>query len=128
MEHDINDYLPHSVLAYYYQQVGDTNKAEKAYQAAIQLSQKQNHNTQASPDILNNYGTFLCKQGKFEQAYSQFNLVLESEQPYYHQSDTLENLALCAYEAGNHQLKEDALTQLVKLDTNRAEKLRKLLK
>ncbi|WP_301099705.1 type IV pilus biogenesis/stability protein PilW [Otariodibacter sp.] len=128
MKHDSNDYLPYSILAYYYQQIGNTTNAEKAYQSAIQLSQKQNNNDQASPDVLNNYGTFLCKQGKFEQAYTQFNLVLNSERPYYHQADTLENLALCAYEAGNNTLKKNALTQLIKLDTNRAEQLNKLIK
>ena len=38
---------------------------------------------------------FLCGQGEFEQAYSQFNAALAAPN-YYHQADTYENIApLC---------------------------------
>ncbi len=124
LAHDENDYLPHSVLAYYYQQTGDLKSAETAYQTALQYSQKFSAGGKARPDVQNNYGTFLCKQGKFEQAYQQFDAALESTQPYYHQADTLENIILCARQQPNATKAANAQAQLEKLDKARAEKLK----
>lgn len=115
--HDKNDYLPQSVLAYFYQQTGDNTNAAQAYQTALRLSQNR-------PDVLNNYGTFLCKQGQFESAYRQFELALKSEQPYYHQADTLENIVLCAKQEPNLTKAQAALAQLEKLDMQRTKGLK----
>lgn len=111
--HDEKDYLPYSVLAYYYQKTGDTENAEKSYQTALNLSKNR-------PDVLNNYGTFLCKQGQFQQAYHQFEQAVESEAPYYHQADTLENIILCAKKEPNLNKITETLTKLEKLDKQRA--------
>lgn len=119
IQHDPQDYLPYSVLAYYYQQIGDSPNADNAYQTAIVLSQ-------ARPDVLNNYGTFLCRSGQFEQAFGRFEQALESEQPYYHQADTLENIALCALSAKDSTAFQQALVRLEKLDNARAARLRSL--
>lgn len=115
--HDGNDYLPYSVLAYYYQQTGDISHSQEAYKKALKLSQN-------SPDVLNNYGTFLCKQGQFTQAYQQFEQAIQSQQAYYHQADTLENIILCAKSEPNSQKFNEAFAQLEKLDKIRADKLR----
>ncbi|ASU15102.1 type IV pilus biogenesis/stability protein PilW [Actinobacillus pleuropneumoniae] len=117
LSHDQNDYLPHSVLAYYYQQIGDQVHAEQAYQQALKSSDNR-------PDVLNNYGTFLCKQAKFDQAYQQFEQAVKSEQPYYHQADSLENIVLCAKQEPNLAKVNEALSQLEKLDKARAAALR----
>ncbi|AWI50895.1 type IV pilus biogenesis/stability protein PilW [Actinobacillus porcitonsillarum] len=117
LSHDPKDYLPYSVLAYYYQQTGEPQQAEKAYLDALTLS----HNR---PDVLNNYGTFLCKQGQFQQAYQQFEKAVSSEQPYYHQADSLENIILCAKSESNLAKVQEAINQLEKLDKVRANQLR----
>lgn len=117
LEHGPKDYLPHSVLAYYFQQIGEPSNAEKAYQQALTLSENR-------PDVMNNYGTFLCKQGKFDAAYQQFEQALQSKQPYYYQADTLENIVLCADKQPNLNRKNDALAQLEKWDSERARKLK----
>ena len=78
----------HSALAHFYQLQGDIEKAKQAYLQAIKLDDKQG-------DVYNNFGAFLCGQGEFEQAYSQFNAALAAPN-YYHQADTYENMALCA--------------------------------
>lgn len=117
LNHDSQDYLPYSVLAYYYQQTGEVEKADQTYQQALSLSQNR-------PDVRNNYGTFLCKQGHFEQAYSQFDLALTSDQPYYFQADTLENIALCAKSQNNQAKFEQTLAKLEKLDPARLGKFR----
>ena len=116
-QHDPKDYLPYSVLAYYYQQIGDSSLAEQAYQQALKLSYNR-------PDVRNNYGTFLCKQGQFQQAYQQFELAVKSAAPYYHQADSLENIVLCAKQEPNQAKAQQALAQLEKLDKRRAEALR----
>lgn len=121
--HDSQDYLPYSVLAYYYQQLNDIEYAEKNYQIAIKLSQKQNRSAQPSSDVMNNYGTFLCQQGKYQQAYAEFERALSQEQPYYHQSDTLENIALCAKSEPDFERFEQAWQQLYTLDPERAKQL-----
>lgn len=87
-EHDERYYLVHSALAHFYQLQGDTEKAKQAYLQSIKLDDKQG-------DVYNNFGAFLCGQGEFEQAYSQFNAALAAPN-YYHQADTYENIALCA--------------------------------
>lgn len=117
LKHDESDYLPHSVLAYYFQQIGDVAQAESTYQKALNLSQNR-------PDVLNNYGTFLCKQGHFEKAYSQFELALKSERTYYHQAETLENIVLCAKKEPNAEKVSQTLAALEKVDKSKAEKLK----
>ena len=128
LEHDAKDYLPHSVLAYYYQQTGDSQKAEEAYQQALELSKTQSKSNQVRPDVLNNYGTFLCKQKQFDKAYQQFETALTSQEAYYNQADTLENIALCANMEKNVAKQNEALEALAKLDQTRADKLRPLFK
>ncbi|QBQ64762.1 type IV pilus biogenesis/stability protein PilW [Actinobacillus indolicus] len=128
LEHDAKDYLPHSVLAYYYQQTGDSPKAEEAYQQALKLSKTQSKSNQFRPDVLNNYGTFLCKQKQFDKAYQQFETALTSQEAYYNQADTLENIALCANMEKNVAKQNEALEALAKLDQTRADKLRPLFK
>lgn len=123
LEHDVKDYLPHSVLAYYYQQTGDNQKAEEAYQQALKLSKTQSKNNQVRPDVLNNYGTFLCKQKLFDKAYQQFETALTSQEAYYNQADTLENIALCANMKKDIEKQKTALSQLEKIDKSRAERL-----
>lgn len=124
LNHDNQDYLPYSVLAYYYQQIGEQSNAEITYQKALELSQAQTKDKQPRPDVRNNYGAFLCKQGNFAQAYQQFEWALQSNAPYYHQADTLENIALCANQAKNRAKQTEALMQLEKLDRQRANRLR----
>ncbi|VTU05952.1 putative fimbrial biogenesis and twitching motility protein PilF-like protein [Actinobacillus indolicus] len=128
LEHDAKDYLPHSVLAYYYQQTGDSQKAEETYQQALELSKTQSKNNQVRPDVLNNYGTFLCKQKQFDKAYRQFETALTSQESYYNQADTLENIALCANMEKNVAKQNEALEALAKLAQTRADKLRPLFK
>lgn len=92
--HNPNHYLPYSVQGYYFQQIGEFQNAEESYQTALKLSQNR-------PDVLNNYGAFLCQQQMFEQAYIIFELALASHQPYYFESDTLNNIIQCAKQEGN---------------------------
>jgi len=117
-EHDERYYLVHSALAHFYQLQGDTEKAKQAYLQAIKLDDKQG-------DVYNNFGAFLCGQGEFEQAYLQFNAALAAPN-YYHQADTYENMALCAFAGKQTDVYQQALEKLRQVDPSRAEKLRTL--
>lgn len=128
LEHDNQDYLPHSVLAYYYQQIGENAKAQETFKTAISLSEKLSETKQPRPDVLNNYGAFLCKQGEFDNAYQKFEQALQSQERYYNQADTLENIALCAHQQHNQTKQNDAVAQLEKLEPKRANNLKVLLK
>jgi len=68
---------------------------------------------------------FYQLQGEFEQAYSQFNAALAAPN-YYHQADTYENMALCAFAGKQTDAYQQALEKLRQVDPSRAEKLRTL--
>lgn len=81
-------------LAYYYQVVGDKLSAEKEYEKL--LSSHSN-----DPDVLNNYGTFLCRNKNYDRADALFQRAVA--QPSYLKMDsTYENAGLCAESAGKY--------------------------
>ncbi|WP_117234742.1 type IV pilus biogenesis/stability protein PilW [Vibrio maerlii] len=80
-------------LAHYYEKVDEPKQAELRYKKALKLAPK-------NGNVLNNYGTFLCKQGKFEIADEYFNRAIE--QPHYLLlSSSYENAGLCALKSGD---------------------------
>lgn len=118
LQHDKNYYLVHSVLAHYYQLQGDVDNAQREYEIALKLDDKQG-------DVYNNFGTFLCGQNRFEQAQAQFEQALNAPN-YYRQADTLENMVLCAYSAKKREIYQQTLQKLRQIDRKRAEKLNTL--
>ena len=92
------EFYPHSgdvhyALAYYYQLVGDNERAESAYKTAISLSPN-------SGDIMNSYGAFQCQNGRYAEAKRYFLKAIDSKH-YANAAETYENLALCAQSQGN---------------------------
>ncbi|SJN53481.1 lipoprotein NlpI [Vibrio ruber DSM 16370] len=79
--------------AYYYETVGETAQAKRQYIQA--LNEHPNH-----PDVYNNYGTFLCRQGNTEQALHYFAQIY-SRKNYPQIAASYENAALCALKSGN---------------------------
>ena len=80
----------HTAFAYYYQQVGENTLAEDAYKKALKLDSN-------DADALNNYGTFLCKMKRFDEAEK--TLLKAINVPSYLQvAQSYENAALCALE------------------------------
>ncbi len=82
----------HYSLAYYYQLVEENQRAEQAYQAAMDLA----------PDnatIANSYGAFLCQTGQYDAAKNYFLKAVNSQQ-YANSAQTYENMALCAQAQG----------------------------
>ena len=84
-------YRSRIALAYYLQKVGENDQAEAQYKTALKFSPK-------NGDVQNNYGVFLCRQNRFNEAQQAFSRAIE--QPYYYKlSASYENAALCALKA-----------------------------
>lgn len=115
-----NYYLPHSALAYFYQRQEALEQANAAYLTALKLDENQG-------DVLNNYGAFLCSQGKYQEAYAQFDKALNSN-GYYQQADTYENLAICAFKAKDQETLQANIHKLAQLNAARAQLLQSKLK
>lgn len=105
-------------IAYYYQRVGENELAEKAYEDALDSSPN-------NGDVLNNYGAFLCRQGKYKKAESYFNRAIE--QPYYYLvAASYENAGLCALKSGNKEKAAGYFSKALAHDPGRAQSLLRL--
>ena len=113
--HAPNYYLVHSALAHFYRLQGDNENARREFNQALKMDASHG-------DGHNNYGAFLCAQGEYEKAFEQFNQALISAN-YYHQTDTLENMTLCAQAAGQQERYQESFNKLQKMDVARAQKL-----
>ncbi|MFA6037607.1 MAG: type IV pilus biogenesis/stability protein PilW [Legionellales bacterium] len=78
----------HLALAYYYENIGQLDFAQKTYQEALKMMPK-------SGQVNNNYGAFLCSHGHYEQSMVYFQRAIEDV--YYNQTaSAYENAALCS--------------------------------
>ncbi len=88
-----NYYRVLNSIAYYYQQVEESLLAEQAYKKALRESPQ-------NGDVLNNFGVFLCKHGRYKKAEQYFNRAIE--QPYYYQTaGSYENAGMCSLKSGD---------------------------
>ncbi|MEI8632116.1 tetratricopeptide repeat protein [Vibrio sp. PP-XX7] len=101
--------------AYYYDVIGESKKADKQYAEALSSHP---HN----PDALNNYGTFLCKQGQYQQAQDYF-LQAYSQHRYPLIADAYENAGLCAIKAGQFPQAKLLFQKALDYDPNRIQSL-----
>lgn len=82
----------HYSMAYYFQMVGENERAEEYYRNAIKLAPR-------NPDIANSYGAFLCQQRNYPEAKVYFNRAVASLR-YASSAETYENMAICAEKEG----------------------------
>jgi type IV pilus assembly protein PilF len=75
-------------MAYYLENTGDDQGAEKYHQRALDLDPK-------SGAVQNNYGTFLCRTGHYQAAVQHFILATQDPQ-YLNTAEAYENAGLCA--------------------------------
>ena len=82
--------LPSSwyAMAYYHEVTGDTKLADEEYRKSIQVAPE-------SGEAHNNYGTFLCRTGRYKEAISQFKLAID-EPNYMQDGAAYENAGICA--------------------------------
>jgi len=85
----------HSAMAYYQEKVKDFETAEKYYRRAISIERR-------TGSWLNNYGAFLCRQGRFRDAEENFNNAI-ADPDYINVAEAYENLGLCALQSGDKE-------------------------
>ncbi|SDZ94325.1 type IV pilus biogenesis/stability protein PilW [Alkalimonas amylolytica] len=105
----------YNALAYYYQSVNEPEQAEAAYKQALARDAN-------NPDTYNNYGAFLCQQGKYHEA--EVLLLNAIRRPgYMRVSESYENLALCQLQQNNFSRAQHYLESAVLHSGNRISSL-----
>ncbi|EPE2681095.1 type IV pilus biogenesis/stability protein PilW [Vibrio alginolyticus] len=107
-------------MAHYYETVGEAVKAEQMYKRSLRQHTK-------NGNVLNNYGTFLCKRGDFEKADQMFNRAIE--QPYYYLIPaSYENAAFCALKSQDKDKARYYFTRAIDHDPHRPKSILQLAK
>ena len=81
----------HTAFAHYFDSVGEPEQAITSYETALSIKSD-------DADTLNNYGVFLCKQERYQDAEKQI-LKAIAQPSYILVSQSYENLALCQLKA-----------------------------
>lgn len=105
----------HNALAYYYQQVGESQRAEQAYQQALSLDP---HNG----TTLNNYGVFLCNLKRYQDAERKFARAVALS-GYVNVAEAYENAGVCAKRAGHFEQAERYLQKVLNYSATRSRSL-----
>lgn len=104
-------YAPaHTVLAYLYENIGEDDMARHEYREALKYDRDDGGTN-------NNYGAFLCAEGKWPEAENYFQKALDD--PFYDTPElALSNAGLCALNAGDLDKAESYLRQSLEYDEN----------
>lgn len=120
IQHAPRYYRARLSMAHYYEKVGETDEARKEYKAALRLDSN-------NGNVLNNYGTFLCKQGDYDQADRYFNKAIN--QPFYYLvSASYENAGFCALKSGDSEKAKYYFTRALDHEPNRIKSILQLTK
>lgn len=83
----------HNAVALLYWQTGDLDKADENFQEALDLDD-------SDPMVANNYGTFLCQQGRPKESIEYF--MQAAQDPNYAQPEgAWSNAGVCAHKASD---------------------------
>ncbi len=98
------NYSPiYNVYGLLYQQLGQDKKAEDNYKKAIRINS-------SDSSTLNNYGQFLCRQKRLEEAEQTF--LRAAENPLYESPEiAIANAGICAYNNEQTEKAEDYFRQ-----------------
>lgn len=110
------DYVDaHTVIAVLYENIGDSAKAEEHYRRAAQLKPK-------GGSELNNYGAFLCRLGRYDEAQAHFERAIAD--PFYRTpAVAMTNSGTCLLKAGHRDEAEKILRHALDLSPNDGETL-----
>lgn len=108
-----------AALGYYFEQTTELDQARSYYLKAINLSSH-------SGAQLNNYGTFLCRQGNYAEAEKYF-LKAVADMQYVNTAAAYENAGLCSMEIPDLNKAKGYYIQALKHDPGRVESLRELV-
>lgn len=104
--------------AYYLEHTGNIDSARTHYEKALHLAPRRG-------DVLNNYGTFLCRIGDYQQAINYF-LKAAQDQKYMELAAAYENAGLCSLKIPNYKQAKVYFSKALAEDSNRATALMEL--
>ncbi|GLT17801.1 type IV pilus biogenesis/stability protein PilW [Vibrio zhanjiangensis] len=87
LKHAPSYYRSQLAMARYFEAVSDYDQALKKYQNALESEPN-------NGQVLNDYGSFLCKRKKYQLAQAQLTKAVKQDD-YFHIADSYENAALC---------------------------------
>lgn len=108
-----------AAMAYFMEQSGDNSKADGYYQKALSYSGN-------SGAQLNNYGTYLCRQGKYQEA-EQYFLKAVKDTNYLNTSGAYENAGLCAQAIPDYAKAKMYFKKALEQDPERKQSLYELI-
>ena len=98
----------YSVRALIYLDMGETRLADDNFQRALRLSP-------GNPDFSNNYGWFLCQNGRAADSIAYFDTALKSRS-YQYPSKALNNAGICSLKLKNDVAAERYFKQAFQFD------------
>jgi len=110
IEQDDSNSDAYKTLGYLYSRLDMNKEADKAYEKAIDIKSN-------DPDLHNNYGAFLCKIGKIDEALKEFKIAYTSpfyDSPYLAYS----NAGACLSKQGHYLQAENMLRKALSYDPN----------
>ncbi len=103
----------HSVLAVLYDRLGIPEEVDKHFSEAIRLAPK-------DPQISNNYGAFLCKNGRYEEGVRRF--VASALNPLYRTPEfAYTNAGVCLRDAKRYDEAANSFTHALQIRPNYGE-------
>lgn len=111
-----DDYAPaHTVIAVIYERIGELKKAEQHYHRAVELQPKKG-------DTNNNFGAFLCREHKPQQALKYFRQALKD--PFYATPDAaMSNEGICLLQMGEKDKAEADFRKALKINPQNGDAL-----
>ncbi len=115
LEIDSRSTNAHHYIAELYQKLGQNREAEEHYRKALSL-------TSTDPMLLNNYGVFLCRQRRLDEAQEKF--LAAAKQPFYRTPEVAYNNAgLCAREMADEVKAEEFFRKALHLNPRMSDPL-----
>lgn len=90
-----NDPMVWYGFGYFFENTGDLVQAEQSYQGALQFKGQKGESH-------NNYGTFLCRHGRVDEALHHFEMAVKDPE-YLDLSGALENAGVCSLKLPGRQ-------------------------
>ena len=100
----------HNALALYYERIGRLSEADHQLKLALEYGED-------DPDTLNNYGAFLCRQGKYRKSIQYF-LKASNNLNYSTPDEALANAGLCALKIPDRSLAKNYFQQALAINND----------
>jgi type IV pilus assembly protein PilF len=105
----------HTVIAVLYERINDQKQAAEHYRRAVELAPR-------NGAVNNNYGAFLCRAGKLDEAAVRFSTAVAD--PFYRTPDVAyANSGTCFQQAGKFDRAEQDFRRAVEINPNNSEAL-----